>query len=459
MPKPAKPKLGIGQLVQNSVGTLVRQLGAGVLQLLTVIVIARALGPEGNGQYAIALLLPTMLYRFLEMGLPTANAHFIGSNRVVVQTALDTTLQWFRRLAPLGLLIGLLIVGVFGRQWFPGVPPLTLWLALAIYPVLLLQTLLVSIFQGLQNFKVYNLTLLLQPAITLALSLGAIATGKGTLSALMLAYLAGAVVTLAVSYGILIRQTAAVDVAGDAAHRDKTAERRDRKQAIERYSQQIRRYAIKSHLSIALAFFNYRVDVYLLNLLGDTESTGVYVIATQMVEKLWLLSAAVGLVMLPLISQLTNEEDRRRRITPLLFMMVLLLTGAAGMVTGVLAVPVVAVLFGEGYEFAAVIMQVLLPGIVAWAGARVLAQDITARGKPELNIYMNSGVLLVNVVGNLLLIPKYGSVGAAIATTIAYCLFTVQMLFFYTRLAKVQWKSAIADSFELSKKKLGTLIR
>ena len=436
-------KLGLKRLVQNSVGTLVRQLGAGVLQLVTVIVIARALGPEGNGQFAIALLLPTMLYRFLEMGMPTANAHFIGSNQVSIRTAFNTSLRWFTVLMPIGLTIGALSIWLAGGQWFPGVASNTLWLALTIYPVLLLQTFLASIFQGLQNFKAYNIVLLLQPAITLVLSLALVARGLGNVTALMAAYLAGALVTLVASYGMLrphFEQAAAIQ--------------RD----VQKYTQRIIRYAIKSHLSIALAFFNYRVDVYLLNLLGDTEGTGLYVIATQMVEKLWLLSAAVGVVMLPLLSQLASEEEKRRRLTPLMYICVLGLTGLAGLATGILADPIISILFGADYGQSALIMQLLLPGVVAWSGARVLAHDIVARGKPELNIYMNSGVLLINVVGNIILIPRYGTRGAAIATTVAYLLFSIQMIFVYTRVAKTNWKAAITDFVAFNKEKIGGLL-
>lgn len=437
-------KLGLRKLVTNSAGTLVRQLGTGVLQLLTVIVIARALGPEGNGQFAIATLLPMLLTRFLDLGMAPANTHFISSEKVSVYTAFRTSLSWSSILIPIGLAIGTLIIWLAGDRWFPGIAPLTLWLALAIYPVILVQAFIASVFQGLQDFKAYNIALLLQPAITLGLVLLAEAFGFGTVNVLVGTQLVGSLLTLIFSYGAL---------------RPYLKGERPRKQAVRTYSRQIARYALIVHIGTALSFFNYRVDAYLLNLLGNTAETGVYVIATQMVEKLWLLAGAVSIVMLPMLSALSNEEDKRRKITPLLYIWVLGLTGLAACATGLLARPIVSVLFGSGYETAALIMQLLLPGIVAWSGAKVLAFDIIARGQPELNIFMNFGVLLVNIVGNLLLIPRYGSNGAAIATTIAYCFFAVQMVFFYTRIAKTQWKPAFVESFRFGKQKLGALRR
>lgn len=434
----------VQKLVQNSAGTLVRQLVAGVLQLLTVIAIARALGPEGNGQFAIAILLPTTLSRFLELGMSPANAHFISSDKVSAYTALKTSLLWSAKLVPIGLAIGGLSIWLASSQWFPGVPATTLWLALAVYPAMLVQAFIASIFQGLQDFKAYNLVLLLQPAITLVLSLLAIAAGLGTTNLMIDAYLAGVLITLVVSYVTLWRTI------------DKRA---SNKSSARAYGQRVGKYALIIHIGTTLAFFNYRVDAYLLNLLGQTADVGVYVIATQMVEKLWLLSAAVSVVMLPLLSQMSSAEDQRRRITPLLYIWVSLLTALAGIVTALIAAPAVSILFGEDYRPAALILQLLLPGIVAWSGVRVLAHDIIARGQPQLNIYMNSVVLAVNVVGNLLLIPHYGANGAAIATTIAYCFCALQMLFFYTRLARSNWKRAIASSVEFSRKQLSLLRR
>lgn len=438
-------KGGLKSLIKSSAGTLVRQVGAGLLQLLMVVVIARALGPEGNGQFAIALLLPTTLSRFLEMGLPAANAHFIGSQKISPRTAFTTALQWFVLLAPVGIAIGAVGIWLAGDRWFPSVPTVALWLMLAAYPVLLLQAFLTSIFHGLQAFTAYNITLLLHPALALALSFGLVATGRSDVTSLLAAYLLGAVLTLIVSAQMLYRY-----------FKRAAAGQQVRSQGLINfsYSRRAAQYALVTHIGTTLAFLNYRADVYLLNLLGSAAETGLYVTATQMVEKLWLLSAAVGVVLMPYISRISSEADKIRKVTPLMCIGVSLLTGIAGIMTALLSAFLVGILFGDDYAPAAVIMQLLLPGIVAWAGARVLAIDINARGKPELNMYMSFGVLVVNVCGNLLLIPRYGMRGAAIATTLAYCFFAVQMFVFYARLTRTSWRVAIADSIELSKQKL-----
>ncbi|MDZ7782930.1 MAG: polysaccharide biosynthesis C-terminal domain-containing protein [Halioglobus sp.] len=95
-------------------------------------------------------------------------------------------------------------------------------------------------------------------------------------------------------------------------------------------------------------------------------------------------------------------------------------SGAAGL--GLIGYPLITLIFGDAFKEAYVPLLVLLPGIVMASGARVLANDIAARGRPELNMYTSVVVVTVNVLGNMLLIPLYGLAGAAIATSIAYAL-------------------------------------
>lgn len=77
--------------------------------------------------------------------------------------------------------------------------------------------------------------------------------------------------------------------------------------------------------------------------------------------------------------------------------------------------------FGEEYAAALPAFLWLLPGIIAGAGARIYSNCIAAAGKPEWNMYSSIGVVTINIVGNILLVPEYGVLGAAWATSVAYC--------------------------------------
>lgn len=47
------------------------------------ILLARVPGPEGNGNYAVVILLPNMLSTFLNLGVAPANVHFVERSALI----------------------------------------------------------------------------------------------------------------------------------------------------------------------------------------------------------------------------------------------------------------------------------------------------------------------------------------------------------------------------------------
>jgi Na+-driven multidrug efflux pump len=68
-----------------------------------------------------------------------------------------------------------------------------------------------------------------------------------------------------------------------------------------------------------------------------------------------------------------------------------------------------------------------------------LANDIAARGKIIINLYLGIVLLVINVVANLILIPPYGAAGAAGASSIGYLADTSIRLYLYTKMSGNPW--------------------
>lgn len=400
--------------LRNVAGTLSRQIASGLLNLCTVVLIARMLGPAGSGAYAVALLLPTLLATFLNLGVSPANVYYLASRRVDFRTSFLVTLFLSAACAFLGCSIGALLIFFLGEALFPGVGHDVLFLALAAFPFMLLLQAAGGILQGLQDFREFNLTLLVPPTVTIAaVSVLAIA-GFLDLFSVTACYLLGQVLGALTIGQLLLR-------------RPEWKEARlisDRWQ----YLSQLLGYGLKAYASNVVTFFNYRADLFLVNFFLGPSAAGIYVIAMQFGEKLWLLSQAVSTVFLPKVSELAGQEEERRRFTPLIARWTFLLTLLAAAALAFVFDPVVRLLAGEAFSDATWVLLLLLPGIVAWAPARVLANDIAGRGRPEINLRVAVLIIIMNSLGNCVLIPLWGLKGAAIATSIAY----IANLTFYT---------------------------
>lgn len=395
--------LGLKQLAANVAATLGRQVCSGLLQLATLAIIARVYGPEGNGAYTLALLLPTMLATLLNMGMAPANVYFLGTSKVTSLQAWRVSLQASAWIAVLGGLMGGAAIYWRAAQWFPGVPIKMLWLALGMFPVIFVTGAISSLFQGLQEFKRFNAVLLLQPILMLCLVGFLTLLGVRDIFYILLSYFFSLVVTQITAYRLL--QDAMQSHAGPF---------------MPSYAKQMLNYGYKAHLSNILAFVNNRADMFLLGYFLGPVAVGIYAIAVNLTEKLWLFSGAVSTVLLPRLSQLSGHEDKRNQLTPLIARWSFWITFCASLILLLLGPFLVDLLFGKEFKDAYMVIVLLVPGVVMGACSMVLANDMAARGRPDLNLATSWISVSINVIGNIILIPRYGVHGAAVATSFAY---------------------------------------
>ena len=303
-----------------------------------------------------------------------------------------------------GLLIGGGALIWYSKELFPGVSTMLLWFALLVFPASLFLALISSIFQGLQKFGKFNLILLMQPVLTLLMIASLTLAGVRDIGILLAAYLTSSiVVSLVALQGLKPLLKTHSKVSENVSYEKKALS-----------------YGYKAHLSNILAFVNYKADIFLVNLFLGPAQAGLYVIAVQLSERLWLLSKGVSTVLLPRLSQLSEDEATRKMLTPLITRWVLLITLLGACLLGAVAYPVILLIFGSDFLKATAPLLFLLPGVVCGSASRIIANDLAARGRPELNMYTSWVVVIVNVIGNIVLIPIYGMSGAAVASSAAY---------------------------------------
>jgi O-antigen/teichoic acid export membrane protein len=98
----------------------------------------------------------------------------------------------------------------------------------------------------------------------------------------------------------------------------------------------------------------------------------------------------------------------------------LAVTGA-GLVVGTIGSALIVPLFGRQFALAVPAMWIMIPAMAVFGLYRLLASDVEGRGRPGL-ISMSSLLANVTIVGlDLLWIPRFGILGAAWASLIAYC--------------------------------------
>jgi O-antigen/teichoic acid export membrane protein len=90
--------------------------------------------------------------------------------------------------------------------------------------------------------------------------------------------------------------------------------------------------------------------------------------------------------------------------------------------------------FGSAFGAATSPLLVLLPGIVAYAPAALVAQYFTIRlGSPRIPLLASLLSTVVNAVACLAFIPVFGMTGAALASTIGYLSAIIALLVIFVR--------------------------
>lgn len=209
------------------------------------------------------------------------------------------------------------------------------------------------------------------------------------------------------------------------------------------------RYSVPCYLGHVVQSLNYRLDVFLIAYFARSEDLGQYVIAVAVGQLLWLPSNAVQAVLFPRLSS-TDDDASRARDTA---RMVRLLLAFSIMLSIALAVagPYVMVwVFGPRFAASVVPLWLLLPGITVFAATSVLAAFISAIGRPGLNVAVAAVALVATIVLNLLLLPRIGIAGAAIASSVSYTISTVLSLWiFWRKTGYNRWHTIVLSSNDL----------
>ena len=179
----------------------------------------------------------------------------------------------------------------------------------------------------------------------------------------------------------------------------------------------LRGVSIRGYITSLLAFLVLRSDIMLVVGLLGASSTGVYSVAVQFADVLLLLPGAIGTLLFPRIAAAPSEGAAV--FTALVCRHTALLVAAACLAVAAVSPWVIPALFGSAFEAAVPCLWILLPGVFCAALEEILANDLAARDYPASLPWIGLAGLTTNVVLSLLLLPTLGIAGAAVSSTVA----------------------------------------
>jgi PST family polysaccharide transporter len=163
-----------------------------------------------------------------------------------------------------------------------------------------------------------------------------------------------------------------------------------------------------------------RIDQVMLGQMFDDKAVGVYSVAVRISEVWYFLPVIITASLFPTIiaTRKRNEAEYYAQLQRLFDLMVWLAIGIA-LPMMLLATPLVTLLFGPAYDKAGAVLAVhIWTWVFVFLGV-ASSKWFVVENRQLLSLQRTLLGALLNVVLNLVLIPRYGAIGAAWATLFA----------------------------------------
>ena len=201
-----------------------------------------------------------------------------------------------------------------------------------------------------------------------------------------------------------------------------------------RFAAKIVPFGLISMLTTLMLTLNYRVDTLMMGYMfavSDTE-IGYYTLGVSLSEYGWLIPDAFREV---LFSR-TAKDDAIGEVTMSmkvnLYLTLLMIAGIL-----VLGRPVIYLLAGAPYLPAYPVTVMLIAGIIPMSYFKIIGTLLLAQGKKMVYLGMLTGSVVVNILCNLMTIPLWGKMGAALSSVVSYTVAGGLFLLYYLRTYQV----------------------
>lgn len=405
-------KLFSSDLIQKVAETFVTRIALLIIGLVTSVIVARILGPEGRGIYAVAGVIAATGVQFGNLGLHSSNTYYVSRNKDLLPVLLGNSLL----ISFMAGSVGVAATWMIFYLW-PGLAPvkgIILILSLLWIPFGLAYQLLQNLLLGINEVRAYNV-IEVAGRVTVVVLLGLLIIFQ--LVTVEKAFFAGLVALIATFLGALWRLKPYLNSPP--------------KPSLVVIKENIA-YGIWAYFAAIFSFLVLKVDLFMVQYMLGYEQAGYYSISATMADMVLMLPTVVGTILFPRLSSITNEVEKwklaQRFALGLLAVMFFVVTVAA-----LLAYPVVQILFGKQFIPSVPAFIWLMPGALFLSAGMIFQNYIGSTGNARAMIYGPLMASLTNIAANMFLIKRYGILGASYSSSLAYfLLMLVGGFIFYT---------------------------
>ena len=431
-------------MLKNIISTFFTHSLSLLLGIINSVLLARFLGVEGKGALAILLAFIALFTVFLNIGLPSAVTYFISNKKFQINKIFYTGIILVVLLSILFVMILLFNNNIIKSFLIPShfqVLKFEIILGLLFF-FKFFNSFIRAIFLGIQIIiklnKIDIVFQILSTAVYVVLFYALIVENNTSvferLFFLLLIQLIILILNSITNLLILIRE-------------DKM-----------RFGLEIlNKSEIKFFLSWGgIAYFAnffqflcYRLDFWFVEFYSGLEALGIYSLSVNLIQIFWLLPNSISVVLFPYLSEKNNtklKEEKTLILGRIIFTM-LAFIGTIALITSSL---LITFFYGKDFASSSSVFNILLISSVPYGLITVYSSFLAANGMQIKNMRASFLGLISTIILDVLMIPKYGIIGAAFASSISYFLTSIYVIFTMKNYLRVK----VLDLFLLKKNDL-----
>jgi len=400
----------LGQVLQRAAGTAALKFIGMLLSLGGAALLARLLRPAQYGAYSFALSTITLLALPVQFGLPQLIIREVAKYQLLGDWPLlrGLLLRANQFVAVLSVAVGGLLFAALllsGRYASVVDIPTFIWAAFLL-PFIALSQIRGAVLQGLRHVVQGQIPeSVIRPGLFMALIfLWSLVSPLRSWSAMAL-QVGAAIAAFAVGLALLVRY-----IPAEVKHAKAAFENRTWLRSI-----------IPLSMTDALQVINVQADLILLGFFTSATAVGLYRAAALIAYQISVGLAITNMVLGPYFARLYYAKDTAglQKIVTQSVRLVWVIAIPVTIACILSGREIIALVFGKAYVDGATSLAILAIGqmVNGVTGPGTLLLNMTGHERDVTRVILLTA--LINVLVNLLLIPKFGILGAAMTTTFA----------------------------------------
>ena len=392
-----------------------------ILGIGTSVIIARVLGPEGNGLLAGVLIYPNIFVSFATLGLKQATVYYVGNDKVPTHVVFTTIIVVWVFTSTFSVIVCIYILKVVAGNVYTYS---MIVLAVSPIPLQLYKDYLSGVLIGKESIKKFARVTWL-PGLFKFIGAGIFVyyLNLGVKGALIAPIISWVIICIVIT--LIVRPFITNRIRFDA-----------------NVTKDMVKLGAVYSISLFIINLNYKVDQMLLEYMGTTYDLGIYARGAGLIERVWQIPMVLGTIIFAGSANAKNSKEYSLKIMKLLRVSLVVCLFAI-LVLSIFSDKVVLLLYGSKFLDSSYVIRYLAVGVFFMVFFKILNMDLAGRGKPWLSMYAMLPSVIVNIILNILLIPNYGSAGVAFASSISYTLAAVIFLFVYMKSVHISFKAVL----------------